>query len=181
MDPAAVSWFHGEKNHILFYPIPFGDGVAVNWVWYWNLPEEKLPSLLKDARVGREGSFSVPPGMLGEHAELEMRRLAETELPANLCQVVTATSKPFLQLIADFKAPRLLFHDARVALIGDAGCTLRPHTAYGTAKAVEEAQSLCDAFLGGAAALRSWEASSLKRNDDLTNYAEMLGKSMQVV
>merc|ERR1712048_456781 len=108
-----------------------------------------------------------------------LRCLAKLELPANLCQVVEATPKPFLQPIVDFKAPSLLFHDCRVALLGDAGCVLRPHTAYGTAKAVEEARDLCEAILQGTDALQTWETRTLERNKELTRYGQALGKSQQ--
>merc|ERR1712228_676393 len=83
------------------------------------------------------------------------------------------------QPIVDFQAPRLLFHDRRVALLGDAGCILRPHTAYGTAKAVEEARGLSEAILQGSEALQTWETHTLARNDKLTAYGAFLGKSQQ--
>lgn len=178
MDGKAT-FFHGDKTHILFYPIPVPDGIALNWVWYWNLPEDELRLLLKDSRLGREGTFSVPPGMLGEHAGAELRRLARSELPENLCHVVEVTRQPFLQPIVDYKAPRLLFHGGKAALLGDAGCVLRPHTTYGTAKAVEEAEGLCKAMLNNVEALRQWEADALKRSEDLTRYGAFLGKSQQ--
>jgi 2-polyprenyl-6-methoxyphenol hydroxylase-like FAD-dependent oxidoreductase len=174
-----VSFFHGDKTHILFYPIPMAGGIALNWVWYWNLPEGELHSLLKDSQLGREGTFSIPPGMLGEHAAAELHRLAKAELPKNLRRVIELTRRPFLQPIVDYNAPRLLFHGGKVALIGDAGCVLRPHTTYGTAKAVEEAEGLCEAMLKSVEALREWESGALKRNADLTRYGEFLGKSQQ--
>lgn len=174
------SFFHGDKTHILFYPIPVPGGVALNWVWYWNLPEDELRSVVKDSRLGREGTFSVPPGMLGERAEAELRRLAVQELPANLRHVVDATRQPFLQPIVDYKAPRMLFCGGRAALLGDAACVLRPHTTYGTAKAVEEARGLVEALRdGGGGALRAWEASALARNESLVRYGAFLGQSQQ--
>lgn len=174
------SFFHGDKTHILFYPIPVPGGVALNWVWYWNLPEDELRSVVKDSRLGREGTFSVPPGMLGERAEAELRRLAVQELPANLRHVVDATRQPFLQPIVDYKAPRMLFCGGRAALLGDAACVLRPHTTYGTAKAVEEARGLVEALrAGGGGALRAWEASALARNESLVRYGAFLGQSQQ--
>jgi 2-polyprenyl-6-methoxyphenol hydroxylase-like FAD-dependent oxidoreductase len=174
-----LSFFHGDKTHILFYPIPISGGTALNWVWYWNLPEYELQSLLKDSHSGRDGAFSIPPGMLGEHTGAQLHRLAKSELPENLRHVIEATRRPFLQPIVDYKAPRLLFHGGKVALLGDAGCVLRPHTAYGTAKAVEEADGLCNAILKSGEALREWESGALKRNADLARYGEFLGKSQQ--
>merc|ERR1712232_1468392 len=81
--------------------------------------------------------------------------------------------------MGDYNAPRLLFHGGKIALLGDAGCVLRPHTTYGTAKAVEEAEGLCKAMLKSVEALREWELEALKRNADLTRYGEFLGKSQQ--
>jgi len=175
-----VSFFHGDKTHILLYPIPVPGGVALNWVWYWNMPEEDLHSVVKDSRLSREGIFSVPPGMLGERVEEELRRLARLELPSNLRNVVDVTKQPFLQPIVDYKAPRMLFHGGRAALLGDAACVLRPHTTYGTAKAVEEARGLVEAMrAGGGGALQEWEASALARNESLVRYGDFLGQSQR--
>lgn len=178
MDGKA-SFFHGDKTHILLYPIPVPGGVALNWVWYWNVPEDELHSIVKDSRLGREGTFSVPPGMLGERAEAELRRLARLELPSNLRHVVDVTREPFLQPIVDYRAPRMLFYGGRAALLGDAACVLRPHTTYGTAKAVEEAQGLVEALRCGGGALLEWEASALSRNESLTRYGAFLGESQR--
>jgi 2-polyprenyl-6-methoxyphenol hydroxylase-like FAD-dependent oxidoreductase len=53
-------------------------------------------------------------------------------------------SAPFLQAISDALSPS--FAKGRAALVGDAACTLRPHTGSGTAKAADDAVSLAQAL-----------------------------------
>jgi 2-polyprenyl-6-methoxyphenol hydroxylase-like FAD-dependent oxidoreductase len=49
-----------------------------------------------------------------------------------------------VQAIFDALSPS--FVEGRVALVGDAACTLRPHTASGTSKAADDAVSLAEAL-----------------------------------
>lgn len=57
---------------------------------------------------------------------------------------MSATDAPFLQAISDASSPS--FAIGRIALVGDAACTLRPHTASGTSKAADDAVSLAQAL-----------------------------------
>lgn len=74
---------------------------------------------------------------------------------------MAATDAPFLQAISDVLSPS--FAHGRIALVGDAACTLRPHTASGTSKAADDAVSLAQALGASApdvaALLVDWAAA----------------------
>lgn len=115
-----------------------------NWLWYRNeLDASELARHLTDS-TGRVHYASVGPGQLAATSLAELRSLAQVHLPAGLSQLVLATSTPFVQAIFDALSPG--FVEGRVPLIGDAACTLRPHTGSGTSKAADDAVSLADAL-----------------------------------
>ncbi len=115
-----------------------------NWLWYRNQDTgSELEGYLTD-RSGHKHHRSVEPGLLSERSVSALARLAQAALPAQLAQLVLATPYPFLQTISDVLSPS--FSSGRVALVGDAACTLRPHTAYGTSKAADDAVTLAEVF-----------------------------------
>ncbi|WP_205189987.1 FAD-dependent monooxygenase, partial [Burkholderia sp. LMG 13014] len=65
-------------------------------------------------------------------------------LPPVLSQLVDATAAPSVQAVFDVFSPA--FANGRVALVGDAACTLRPHTASGMSKALADAVTLAQAL-----------------------------------
>jgi len=54
--------------------------------------------------------------------------------------------RPFFTPIYDFSTPQLVF--GRVALVGDAASSARPHMGFGMAKAGGDAQALAEALAG---------------------------------
>lgn len=115
-----------------------------NWLWYRNETDsESLRRHLTD-RAGNVHHASIHPGELSASSVSTLRQLASERLPAVLSQLVLATRAPFVQAIFDALSPD--FVHGRVALIGDAACTLRPHTASGTSKAAHDAVSLAQAL-----------------------------------
>lgn len=115
-----------------------------NWLWYRN---EMDPDALRRHLTDREGTVhhaSIRPGQLSDESVSTLRKLASERLPAVFTQLVLATRAPFIQAIFDALSPD--FVDGRVALIGDAACTLRPHTASGTSKAAHDAVSLAQSL-----------------------------------
>ncbi|KVU41697.1 hypothetical protein WK69_22310 [Burkholderia ubonensis] len=120
-----------------------------NWLWYRN--ETDLDALRRHLtdRDGRVHHASVHPGRLADDSAASLRQLAAERLPAVLSQLVLATRAPFVQAIFDAMSPD--FVGGRVALVGDAACTVRPHTASGTSKAAQDAVSLAEALPPGAA------------------------------
>jgi len=113
-----------------------------NWLWYRNAADPaELKHYLTD-HTGHVHHASVSAGQLAPSSIAELTALAEQRLPALLAQLVTTTHAPFVQAIFDALSPNFAHH--RVALIGDAACTLRPHTGSGTSKAADDAVSLAE-------------------------------------
>ncbi|WP_431822984.1 FAD binding domain-containing protein [Burkholderia sp. F1] len=115
-----------------------------NWLWYRN---ESDPAALRRHLTDRNGQVhhaSIHPGELSDDSVATLMQLARERLPAVFSQLVLATRAPFNQAIFDALSPD--FVDGRVALVGDAACTVRPHTASGTSKAARDAVSLAESL-----------------------------------
>ena len=95
-------------------------------------------------RDGQRHHASVSPSELPEQSLAYLHRTALDGLPRTLSQLVAATDAPFLQAISDALSPS--FAKGRIALVGDAACTLRPHTGSGTSKSADYAVSLAEAL-----------------------------------
>jgi len=74
----------------------------------------------------------------------QMRAEAETLLPPQYLDCLRHIYHPFFTPVYDFCSPRLVF--GRVALVGDAASTPRPHIGFGVSKAAAEAQALAEAL-----------------------------------
>ncbi len=100
------TFFRMAESHVLCYPIPSerGDmGVGkrrLNWVWYWNMTEAELDSVLTDAN-GVLRAYAIPPGALHLEQEARQRRIAEQVLPPAFKELLRATKEPFVQAIMD--------------------------------------------------------------------------------
>lgn len=139
---------HGEL--FMAFLIPALDGSLAprtrrfNWIWYRN---EADPHALRGHLTDRAGVVhhaSIHPGELSDASVSALRQLATEHLPAVFSQLVMATRGPFIQAIFDALSPD--FVAGRVVLVGDAACTVRPHTASGTSKAAHDAVSLAQAL-----------------------------------
>jgi 2-polyprenyl-6-methoxyphenol hydroxylase-like FAD-dependent oxidoreductase len=115
-----------------------------NWLWYINEPDESSIGAFLTGRDGHRHHASVSPGELSEQSLAYLHRAALDGLPRTLSQLVAATDAPFLQAISDALSPS--FAKGRIALVGDAACTLRPHTGSGTSKSADDAVSLAEAL-----------------------------------
>lgn len=150
---------------LLCYLVPGADGQTVagarrvNWVWYVNVGEPALATLLT-GRTGRRYDYFVPPGELTAQTTTWLGALAGTVLPPQLAELV-GRSKVFLQPVYDMPSGPMV--GDRVVLIGDAAGTVRPHTASGTSKAFGDAAALAarlgSARTGGAEVFGRWEST----------------------
>ncbi len=68
--------------------------------------------------------------MCREDIAEQQRKVAQDLFPPLIATIVQSTREIFIQAIADLAPPQLAF-DGRVALVGDSGFILRPHTAAG--------------------------------------------------
>ncbi len=173
-----------KNSHILSYFVPgiYGElehGKRLyNWVWYVNQSEAHLQEILLD-KDGRKRTFSVPPGFLSETSLEEMRQRAAVEFPPIMQEVVTKSPEPFIQVIEDLFVPKM--YEGRIAILGDAAFTVRPHTASGTAKAHRDAVALAKALYYNEEnipkAFERWNELQTAAAHDLIEYGLRLAKS----
>ncbi|WP_341316646.1 FAD-dependent monooxygenase [Paraburkholderia sp. IMGN_8] len=145
-----MTLYQSDAELFMTFLIPALDGSLetgarrFNWLWYRNEPDMSSVGAFLTGRDGQRHHASVAPGELSEPSLAFLHRTARERLPHTLSQLVAATDTPFLQAISDALSPS--FAKGRIALVGDAACTLRPHTGSGTSKAAGDAVSLAEAL-----------------------------------
>ena len=145
------SFFLGDQLQALGYPISGSDDELraghrrYNFGWYRVADPATLKQMCVDDN-GREYEFGVPPPLVRKDLIAQMRADAETLLPPQYLDCVQHIDQPFFTPVYDFCSPSLTF--GRVALVGDAASTPRPHIGFGVSKAGAEAQALADALAG---------------------------------
>jgi 2-polyprenyl-6-methoxyphenol hydroxylase-like FAD-dependent oxidoreductase len=143
------SFFLGDQLQALGYPISGADDELragyrrYNWGWYRVADADKLRQMCVDDQ-GREYEFGVPPPLVRKDLVEQMRAEAETLLPPQYLDCLRHIDQPFFTPVYDFCSPSLV--SGRVALVGDAASTPRPHIGFGVSKAGAEAQALAEAL-----------------------------------
>ena len=183
----AVTYCVAPNTHVPMYPIPSPEGGlaagrrSMNYVWYRNVAEgDELDELMTD-KHGVSVEVSLHPGQVQDRFIEEMRSAAAELLAPAVAEVVLRTEQPFLQAVYDVGARRMAA--GRVALLGDAASTARPHPAAGTAKAAANAWALHDALAECAdvtEALANWEPGQLELGQRLLHRAREMGARLQV-
>jgi 2,6-dihydroxypyridine 3-monooxygenase len=177
----AITYCVLPDSHFITYPIPTGQGVVRNWLWYHNTPSDPALETLMTDRTGVRRSVSVPPGAVAERHVAAMHARARGLLAPPLLNLVRATPEPFLQAVFDIEVARMAF--GRACLIGDAAFAARPHAAAGSAKAAEDGRRLAGALAGADGAidsrLRDWEAGQLAIGRDLVARSRDAGERLQ--
>jgi 2-polyprenyl-6-methoxyphenol hydroxylase-like FAD-dependent oxidoreductase len=177
------TFFRMAESHILCYLIPSETGDTrvgqrrLNWVWYWNLTEAELDSVLTDAN-GVRRAYAIPPGAVHPEQESRQRKIAERVLPPAFKDLLRATKEPFVQAIMDLACPQLVFN--RTILMGDASFVIRPHTAASTSKGIANAFALVGELAGKqelSESLDHWQQSELNRGQRLMSSGQGLGRS----
>ena len=182
-------FYQFRNSHILQYVIPGEDESLVpgerrfNWVWYVNYDKTtELPHILTDKK-GKQRDYSIPPGMMADDVEREMRDYAQSVLVEPFQKLIAATKEPFVQSILDLGVPNMIFD--RVALVGDAAFIPRPHTAASVSKAAANAIALMDALQehkhNVLDALKAWELNQLALGMHLWKRGQDLGETSQFV
>ncbi|WP_121323858.1 FAD-dependent monooxygenase [Paraburkholderia sp. RAU2J] len=145
-----MTLFRAAGELFMTFLIPSLDGSLepgtrrFNWLWYRNETDAASIGAFLTGLDGQRHHASVAPGELSERSLAHLHQAALERLPRMLSQLVAATEAPFLQAISDALSPS--FAKGRIALVGDAACTLRPHTGSGTSKAADDAVSLAQAL-----------------------------------
>jgi 2-polyprenyl-6-methoxyphenol hydroxylase-like FAD-dependent oxidoreductase len=127
---------------------------------------------LTDAH-GHHHPNGIPHDLIRDELVDAMRAESRAYLAPQIQSVIAATVQPFLQGMFDFCAPRLLYD--RVALLGDAAATARPHCGMGVSKAAEDAASFAHALDGGAADLARWQKQRLAYGRTIVAWSRDLG------
>ena len=141
-------YFFSPNGHILFYRIPSVDyqstgRTMLNWVMYENRKGLPLGNLLID-KNGVQHSRSLPAGSLTEEHINYLNDLSRSILPRNIANLVIQTPMPFIQAVFDFQIPD--YPSNNIIFIGDAAATLRPHSASGVLKALQDGIELKNLF-----------------------------------
>ena len=174
-----------EHEQMLGYPVAGPDDATgsgmrcYNFVWYRPAPGPELRRLLTDAD-GTCHEGGIAPQKVHWRELAAVRQAAQALLAPQFAEVLQKTPQPFLQPIYDLDSPALAF--GRVALLGDAAFTARPHVGMGVTKAGEDALALAQALarLGNTpAALAAYEASRLKAGADIVARGRELGAYLE--
>jgi 2-polyprenyl-6-methoxyphenol hydroxylase-like FAD-dependent oxidoreductase len=176
----------GREHQMLTYFIPGEDGATrrperrLNWVWYRKLPAGPLLDEALTDKNGFKRPYSIPPGAL-KPADADVLRAAATEQLAPVFEsLVASTAEPFMQLIQDYQAPRMVF--GRAILLGDAAFVARPHTGAGAGKAAGNALALGLALRAHGqrtdAGLAEWQHEQWNAGMQLTRWGISLGENI---
>lgn len=132
-----VPFYLYEKGHVFFALIPKSDNIqeenklTVTWLFYENLDENHPIS-----RDNKAHENISPSAMTSEYINY-LNHLAEKYLSEFPKEIILNTKKPYTQAILDAVVPSLF--ENNIALMGDAGILVRPHTASGATKALQDA------------------------------------------
>ena len=138
-----------ERQQVIGYPISgFNEDLRpghrrYNFIWYRVGDAARLEDMCVDAN-GHQHEFSVPPPLIRKDLIAQMRAEAEEIMPPVFADCLRNIAQPFFTPIYDFSAPRIV--RGRVALVGDAGASARPHMGFGVAKAGGDAWALAQAL-----------------------------------
>src|SRR5262245_46431936 len=142
------TFFLPERQQVIGYPIAgLNNDLRMghrryNFIWYRVADAQELRRMCVDER-GQQHDYSVPPPLIREDLIAQMRDAAQAIMPPQFLDCL-ANMQPFFTPIYDFSTPQLVF--GRVALVGDAASSARPHMGFGMAKAGGDAQALAAAL-----------------------------------
>jgi len=142
------TFFLPKRQQVIGYPIAgLNNDLRVghrryNFIWYRVADAQELRRMCVD-EDGRQHAHSVPPPLIRNDLIAQMRAEAQAIMPPQFLDCL-ANMRPFFTPIYDFSTPQLVF--GRVALVGDAASSARPHMGFGMAKAGGDAQALAAAL-----------------------------------
>jgi len=180
------SFFLADRLQALGYPISGSDDELragyrrYNFGWYSVATAQELQDMCVD-EYGQQHEFSVPPPLVRKNLIAQMRAKMETVLPPQYLDCLHHIDQPFFTPVYDLCLPSLTF--GRVAFVGDAASTPRPHIGFGVAKAGAEAQALAEALthhddIDGA--LAAYNAARQPLSDRIVLHSRKLGMGLGV-
>ena len=177
--------FVGDRHHVFGYPMSglnndFRAGHRrYNIGWYRAGDARTLREMCVDEE-GRQHEYSVPPPLIRRDLIERMRAEAEKMLPPQVVDCF-ANSRPFFTPIYDCSTPHYVF--GRVALVGDAASSSRPHMGFGMAKAGADAQALGEALRDHEdidAALAAYDRARQPLGERIVLHGRKIGKQLGV-
>ena len=179
-------FFLPERQQVIGYPISGFDNDLrpgrrrYNFIWYRVGDAGTLKEMCVDEN-GRQHDYSVPPPLIRKDLVARMRADAEKIMPRAFLDCLRNIAQPFFTPIYDFSTPAIV--SGRVALVGDAGSSSRPHMGFGVAKAGGDAQALAqalDAHDDIDAALARYNAVRLPIGERIMLHGRKLGTHLGV-
>ncbi|MCJ1366225.1 hypothetical protein MMC16_005351 [Acarospora aff. strigata] len=179
------AFYHTGGVQILSYTIPGPNGALepgkrlINWVWYINYAEDSqdFADLMTDSQ-GKRHHNTLPIGSMRPEIWTKQPAYAKQILPPQFAEIVTKTKHPFIQAITDVIAPRNVFFDGKVLLIGDAVAGFRPHTAASTSQAAFDALQL-GRLMSGNVGLEQWQRETMEYARQMQSRGVALGERSQ--
>lgn len=145
----AIHGFYTTAEHQLVHFAVAGADDSVepgrrrfSFLWYRPYDEEsELYDLLTDVD-GKRNLRSISPLKIHPRHIRKLREDALEQLPPDFADTVCRAEGPFVQPIYDLVCGRIAFK--RIALVGDAAFTARPHVGAGVTKAGGDAIALAE-------------------------------------
>lgn len=175
-----------EGEQVLSYPIAgeqhqIDEGCRrCNVVWYRPASREStLQELLTDIDGNNNGE-SIAPDKVQPKIIAQMQKDARNRLSPQHTALIEKLAKPFIQPIYDLTTKTMIH--GRIALLGDAAFTARPHLGVGITKAAED--SLClahslDSHKSIPEALKRFDSERRDKNRRWVNQSRELGAYLQ--
>ena len=173
-------------EHVVGYPVAGPDGSTspgkrrFNIVWYRLATAEQLKRMQTD-ETGRHHEAGIPPDLIARSLIDEIRQTAASRLPPVLAEPMTRARELFFQTIVDLEVPAMV--RGRVAMLGDAAFSARPHTGMGVVKATGDAICLTESLKasGGdlARALSVYDAERTRFGRYLVGCGRRLGTHIE--
>jgi 2-polyprenyl-6-methoxyphenol hydroxylase-like FAD-dependent oxidoreductase len=179
-------FFLPERQQVIGYPIAgFNNDLRpghrrYNFIWYRVGDARQLRAMCVDEN-GHQHDHSVPPPLIRRDLIGQIRADAEQIMPAAFVDCLRHIERPFFTPIYDFSAPRIVF--GRIALVGDAASSSRPHMGFGVAKAGGDAHALAralDAHDDVDAALAAYNAERQPIGERIMLHGRKLGTHLGV-
>jgi 2-polyprenyl-6-methoxyphenol hydroxylase-like FAD-dependent oxidoreductase len=177
-------WPH--RQQVITYPISgFGDDLRpghrrYNFIWYRVADAATMKAMCVDER-GVQHEYSVPPPLIRKDLIARMHHDARDIMPPVLLDCVMKIPQPFITPIYDFTAPSIVF--GRVAMVGDAATSARPHMGFGVAKAGGDAEALARALRDHDdidTALKAYNAERTPYGNNVVMHGRKLGTHLGV-
>ena len=173
-------------EHVVGYPVAGADGDLrpgkrrFNIVWYTLTTAETLRQMQTD-EAGTYHEAGISPDLIARSWIDRVRQAAADRLPPSLAEPMTLAEGLFFQTIVDLEVPQMVH--GRVAMLGDAAFSARPHTGMGVVKATGDAVFLADAIEthGGDLdrALEAYDEERTRYGRSLVHFGRQLGTHIE--